>query len=222
MVGDAELTLREAAQRLGVHYMTVYRYVRTGQLPARRAGAKWSVDARDLAALTSGSNRAPGPRSARVDRSSRLLDCLTRGDEAGAWTVVQGAMASGLEARQVYADLLVPALVAVGTGWATGAIPVAEEHRASVVATRLVGRLGPRFARRGRSRGSLVVGAPSPGSSTRSRRQSFRTSYAPRASRWRTSGPNMPRRRSSRWREGPTAWSRCCRCDQSRRPRAPA
>src|SRR5262249_16794486 len=36
----------------------------------------------------------------------------------------------------------------------------AAEHRASGIALRIVGRLGPRFARRGRTRGALVVGAP--------------------------------------------------------------
>jgi excisionase family DNA binding protein len=38
------LGLREAADRLGVHYMTAYRYVRTGRLPATRIGAQWWVD----------------------------------------------------------------------------------------------------------------------------------------------------------------------------------
>ncbi|MCU1344909.1 MAG: hypothetical protein JWL70_1175, partial [Acidimicrobiia bacterium] len=32
----SELTLHEAADALGVHYMTVYRYVRLGLLPARK------------------------------------------------------------------------------------------------------------------------------------------------------------------------------------------
>ena len=29
---ESRLTLQEAADRLGVHYMTAYRYVRTGRL----------------------------------------------------------------------------------------------------------------------------------------------------------------------------------------------
>ena len=32
---EPDLTLQEAADLLGVHYMTAYRYVRTGRLPAR-------------------------------------------------------------------------------------------------------------------------------------------------------------------------------------------
>jgi methanogenic corrinoid protein MtbC1 len=57
-------------------------------------------------------------------------------------------------------DLLVPALDTIGEQWARGVFTVADEHRASVVAQRLIGRLGPRFARRGRKRGTLVLGMP--------------------------------------------------------------
>ena len=42
------LGLQEAADRLGVHYMTAYRYVRTGRLPATRIGSQWWVDPGDL------------------------------------------------------------------------------------------------------------------------------------------------------------------------------
>ena len=34
-----DLTLDEVASALGLHYMTVYKYVRTGRLPARRQAA---------------------------------------------------------------------------------------------------------------------------------------------------------------------------------------
>ena len=39
-VSVADLTLHEAAELLGVHYMTAYRYVRLGVLPAVKVGAK--------------------------------------------------------------------------------------------------------------------------------------------------------------------------------------
>ena len=39
-------------------------------------------------------------------------------------------------------------------------LDVADEHRATVVMYRLVGRLGPLFARRGTTRGAIVLGAP--------------------------------------------------------------
>jgi excisionase family DNA binding protein len=39
--GSKFLTLHEAADRLGVHYMTVYRRVQLGMLPARKVGGTW-------------------------------------------------------------------------------------------------------------------------------------------------------------------------------------
>ena len=61
---------------------------------------------------------------------------------------------------EVYLDLLAPVLSGVGAGWADGTVTVAAEHRASAVALRIIGRLGPQFARRGRKRGVVIIGAP--------------------------------------------------------------
>jgi excisionase family DNA binding protein len=152
------LSLDEAAERLGVHYMTAYRYVRTGRLPAEKVGATWRVRADDLERL-----RSPAPttgRRRRTDHWRRLEDRLLSGDEAGAWTVVQTALAAGIEPDELYVDVLGPALTSIGDAWAAGRVSVAQEHRASVVAQRLIGRLGPLFARRGRKRGTVVLGAP--------------------------------------------------------------
>ena len=43
-----ELTLHEVAEILDVHYMTAYRYVRLGILPARREGRSWRIDRSDV------------------------------------------------------------------------------------------------------------------------------------------------------------------------------
>ncbi len=43
-----DLNLKQAARLLGVHYLTVYRYMRNGLLPARRQGQIWLVDLVDL------------------------------------------------------------------------------------------------------------------------------------------------------------------------------
>ena len=48
----------------------------------------------------------------------------------------------------------------VGTRWEAGDLSVAAEHGATAIAQRIVGRLGPRFARPGRRRGNIVIGAP--------------------------------------------------------------
>jgi methanogenic corrinoid protein MtbC1 len=43
--------------------------------------------------------------------------------------------------------------------WQQGELSVADEHRASAVAARLISRLGSRFARRGHRRGTVVLAA---------------------------------------------------------------
>ena len=63
------LTLQQAADKLQVHYMTVYRYVRTGKLPATRVGSVWQVDPDDLAQL-----KPAVLRSARELRRPRRRD----------------------------------------------------------------------------------------------------------------------------------------------------
>ena len=68
-------------------------------------------------------------------------------------------MMSGLEPSEVYLDALAPALAAIGSAWAAGELSIADEHRATAVTNRLIGRLGPRFHRPGQTRGTIVVGA---------------------------------------------------------------
>lgn len=153
------LTLQEAADQLGVHYMTVYRYVRLGRLPARKAGGVWEVDAADLESLRRGHDRSVRPKRS-ADWARRLEARLLEGDEAGAWGVVEGALSSGTTPAEVYVEALSPALVGVGRKWEEGQITVAQEHLATSVALRLIGRMGPRFARKGRPKGTVVVTTP--------------------------------------------------------------
>jgi methanogenic corrinoid protein MtbC1 len=146
--------------------MTAYRYVRTGRLPARRDGQEWLVDPADLVLVRPPAPAEPAPPGVprprvRRDRVPILQARMIAGDEAGAWRVVEDALASGLEPAGIYLDLLVPVLRRVGDGWAEGVITVAAEHRASAVAQRIIGRLGPMFARRGRKRGTVIIGGPS-------------------------------------------------------------
>jgi methanogenic corrinoid protein MtbC1 len=96
----------------------------------------------------------------RAPWADRLEARLLAGDSRGAWGVVESALAAGADVASVYLDVLSPALTSIGARWASGEIDVAVEHRASGIAMRIIGRLGPRFARRGRTRGTIVLGAP--------------------------------------------------------------
>ena len=153
------VTLHEAAERLGVHYMTAYRYVRTGRLPAVREGAQWLVDPSELDRLAA--QPSPRPRGrARAVAPARLAGRLVAGDEAGAWAIIESALASGADPTDVLVDLVAAAMREIGDGWAAGSLDVSDEHRASVVVQRIVARMGSRFTRRGRKRGTIVLGAP--------------------------------------------------------------
>ncbi len=159
----ADLTLHEVADILGVHYMTAYRYVRLGLLTAVKAGGLWRVSSADLDEFRSGGALSPkleGGRSRRAPWAERLEARLVAGDAAGAWGVVEAALAAGSGLEEVYLDVLAPAMASIGDRWASGELDVAIEHRASGIAMRLVGRLGPRFVRRGRTRGTVIFGAP--------------------------------------------------------------
>jgi len=162
------LTLQEAADRLDVHYMTVYRWVRLGMLPARKVGGTWQVDPADLADVraravepsTSATSSPRGRTRRRAPWSERLRERMLAGDAAGSWSVVEAAMASGLEPQDVYVEMLAPALHGIGAGWQRGTVPIEREHLASGVAAAIIGRMSPRFRRRGRHRGSVLLAMP--------------------------------------------------------------
>lgn len=162
------LTLNQAAEELGVHYMTAYRYVRHGRLAADKVDGMWQVRRSDLDRFVEGVARASrqavptGPEHSRrrVRWADRLEARLLAGDETGSWGVVESALVAMGDVRAIYLEVITPAMVALGERWARGEIDIAVEHRATAIVNRLIGRLGPRFVRRGRSRGTVVVGAP--------------------------------------------------------------
>ncbi len=153
-------TLQEAADELGVHYMTVYRYVRLGQLEAVKVGGTWQVADRAISEFRNGSAAGPVARGKPAPWAARLEDRLVDGDAQGAWGVIEAAMTSGADVRSVYLDMLSPAMVHIGARWAAGEFDIAIEHQATGIAMRIVGRLGSQCVRRGRSLGGIVLGAP--------------------------------------------------------------
>src|SRR5664279_1177930 len=155
------LTLLQAADRLGVHYMTVYRYVRTGKLPATRVGGAWQVDPDDLAQMKPAVPRYSRNPAARATATKAQLEArLLAGDEPGAWGVLEAALASDHSPSEVLLQLVAPALESIGDRWHADELTVADEHRASAVAVRLISRIGARFGRRGPKRGSVVITTP--------------------------------------------------------------
>ncbi len=160
---DDTLTLKACAERLGVHYMTAYRYVRLGMLPARKVGTEWQVSTSDLDRFQEAHDPSAGRRGRNhrdAPWASRLEGRLLAGDERGSWQVVEAAMASGADPATVYTDVIGPALSDIGDRWHDGELSIAQEHQATAIANRIVGRLSARFTHRGRTRGRVIIGTP--------------------------------------------------------------
>ncbi len=100
-------------------------------------------------------------RTARSGATKSQLEArLLAGDEPGAWSVLEAALASDHSPSEVLLQLVAPALESIGDRWHAGELTVADEHRASAVAVRLISRIGARFGRPGPKRGSVVITTP--------------------------------------------------------------
>jgi len=149
------VNIKQVALRLGVHYTTAYRWVRTHQLEADRTSTGWEVSESQLRRFEV-SRRSDRPtRRRRVDWAERMRPALERGDEVAAWRVLEDALRSGLDPEACYLDVLVVALQSLPPD----GDPV-DGYLAATVAERIVARLGARFRRPGRTRGTVVVATP--------------------------------------------------------------
>ncbi|MDQ3108214.1 MAG: cobalamin-dependent protein [Actinomycetota bacterium] len=157
------MDLQTAADRLGVHYQTAYRWVRDGSLKAVKRGASYDITDADLENFqTERTTPAPPPRQATVrswdHQVDRLYDLLAVGDELGARQAVDRLREGSIEAIVLCEALIGPVLKRVGDAWARGEVSVAEEHRASAICERLLARIA--VHPRGRPRGICLVGTP--------------------------------------------------------------
>ena len=85
---------------------------------------------------------------------------LVIGDEMAAWRVLEQALAAGHSPTQCYLDLVVGAIDDISGRSDVPRQPDAGQYLATATAARLVARLGARFRRPARSRGTVVFGAP--------------------------------------------------------------
>ena len=162
---DDLITLQEAADRLKVHYMTAYRWVRRGDLAAFKAGGRLRVRVADVDRFVHqrrvdvATPTTPGRTAWRM-HADRLYDLLVEGRAVDSVQLVRKVIADGAPAGHVYMELLTPVLHRVGDSWASGALSVADEHRASEICAGIVARLSDSFRRRGPSRGTAVTLTP--------------------------------------------------------------
>jgi excisionase family DNA binding protein len=162
-MSNSDVSLHDVAEMLDVHYMTVYRYVRQGQLPATKIGRSWYVKPSDLElfrdAKAHSSEVSEGVKKI-APWAERLEAQLIQGDQRGAAEIMEAVLRSGHDLYFLYLQVLSPAMSAIGARWAAGNLEIFVEHRASNIAMRLIGQFGPRFARRGVSKGTVVLGSP--------------------------------------------------------------
>lgn len=160
--GD-HVDLQTAADELGVHYQTAYRWVRSGRLPSHLVNGKYIVDRSDLAEVDrsrSTPRRPTMPSSIRLDRSAvRLFDALVQGDESAARRLVSRLVDEGAPMIELLQQVLVPPLREIGERWHAGELSIWVEHRSSAIVERILGDVVPNP--RGRRRGTAVVAAMS-------------------------------------------------------------
>ena len=164
-LGGAADPQRRWPSRLGVHYMTAYRYLRTGRPEGTKHGTEWRRSGADLAQFeaqrrppqrapggtgssggrgddSTGRRRAPRRSRRRIDWAGRAGADDRRG-RGGAWSVIENATGAGMAIEDVYLQLLDPGPAIGRRPMGDGEITVADEHVASAITLRLIGRLDP-------------------------------------------------------------------------------
>ncbi|MEM8926471.1 MAG: helix-turn-helix domain-containing protein [Actinomycetota bacterium] len=153
--------LVDVAASLNVHYMTAYRYVRRGLLPAIKVDGEWRIQTDDLDAFRR--RRSPSVGRGTKDLpvwSERYERRLLAADGNGAWWVIEDSLVSGASPEHVYLHVMAPAMERIGAEWAAGRLGIFAEHQATVLVQQHLARLSPRFNRPGQKRGTVVLGCP--------------------------------------------------------------
>lgn len=157
------MNLQEAADRLGVHYQTAYRWVREGRLTAMKIGATYEVTEEELTHFLSRRTVPVAPPERIHVRSwehhcTSLYDALVAGAELEARSVVDRLHELNVPLVELCTELLAPTMRCVGDAWHAGTVSIAEEHRATAILERILARVSTNP--RGRPRGTAVVVAP--------------------------------------------------------------
>ena len=157
------VSLQDAADELGVHYQTAYRWVRAGRLRASLVDGKYWVDPADIdgrRAERAEPTTPTTPGAARLLRqAAAMADALIEGDEKRFRSVGRSLVDHGTTRIELITEAVVPALRRIGEEWSAGQLPIWVEHRASSMVERLLGELAP--TPKGRRRGRVLVAAVS-------------------------------------------------------------
>ncbi|MFN0090065.1 MAG: B12-binding domain-containing protein [Acidimicrobiales bacterium] len=164
MTSAEALDLQTAADRLGVHYQTAYRWARSGVLEASLVAGRYRIDPDALSRFAATRSRPtrPSPRRPR-DGFERLRDRLhaqlVGNEERAARRLVADLLRDGVSVTTTIEEVIAPVMRRIGENWAAGRTTIAEEHQASAIVERVLAANLP--SPRGRRRGVAVVAAPS-------------------------------------------------------------
>ena len=156
------IDLQSAAEKLGVHYQTAYKWVRSGQLPAQLICNKYAIDPAELDAfaqqrLKPAAPTVRKPRSGFGNISQSFTEFLIAGEEGLASKAITGLTQDGVALTVIIEEVMVPALSFIGLAWSDGQLTIWQEHRASGIVERILAEHYPNP--RGRRRGTAVIAA---------------------------------------------------------------
>jgi excisionase family DNA binding protein len=158
----ALLTLQEAADVVGCHYQTLYRRVRSGEVPALVAGGTYRISREDLEewlqqrSATAGAVPQRGVRD-WSQQSEALSVVLLAGDSPGARKQIDRLLGGGATIAELCDNLFAPVLFQIGERWHAGELSIADEHRASRMIESLLERAVSTRQKPGPRVGSVVV-----------------------------------------------------------------
>ncbi|MDA8195886.1 MAG: helix-turn-helix domain-containing protein [Actinomycetota bacterium] len=158
------LDLNEAADYLGVHYQTIYRWVREGMIPGTKVGTRYQIAITELENFARKRvEPSPPPEVTKVrnweDIQRRFYDNLINYNEVAATDQVNRLVTGSVEIVAILDNLIAPVLRLIGDGWARGEVSISQEHRASRLIHKIIDSID--VARRGRPHGRVVVTTPS-------------------------------------------------------------
>lgn len=159
------LTLQAAADVVGCHYQTLYRRVRSGEIPAMVAGGSYRIRRTELDAWLESREATRGAVPMRGHRdwtqqAEQLYDALLAGDSDAARHQVDRLLGGGATTAEFCDRLFAPVLFRIGDMWRSDEISIADEHRASRAIEALLERVSAARSKPGPRVGVAIVAAP--------------------------------------------------------------
>lgn len=156
------MTLQEAADAVGCHYQTLYRRVRSGELPTMLCGGSYRISREDLDTWLRHRDAVAGAVPNRAERDwprqvDTLYASLLAGDANAARQQIDRLIGGGATVTELCDSAFAPVLFRIGALWREGQLSIADEHRASRIIESLLERASNARSKTGPRLGTAVV-----------------------------------------------------------------